>query len=109
MINKEYNIDRSGDVEESNLPAFTLLKGNAKIDQTLVDPDLLFIFGHRVMQIVEKMGWALQNTPVSVIVKERLDFSCTSLDPKDDLVNKAPRTSVDHCLMSKCFTFEANH
>jgi 5-oxoprolinase (ATP-hydrolysing) len=46
-----------------------------------VDPATLSIFGHRFMSIAEQMGRALQNTSVSLNIKERLDFSCAIFGP----------------------------
>lgn len=46
-----------------------------------VDPATLSTFGHRFMSIAEQMGRALQNTSVSLNIKERLDFSCAIFGP----------------------------
>lgn len=51
------------------------------ISDKVVDPATLSIFGHRFMSIAEQMGRALQNTSVSLNIKERLDFSCAIFGP----------------------------
>lgn len=54
-----------------------------------VDPATLSVFGHRFMSIAEQMGRALQNTSVSLNIKERLDFSCAIFGPDGE----SPRSS----------------
>lgn len=51
------------------------------ISDKIVDPAALSVFGHRFMSIAEQMGRALQNTSVSLNIKERLDFSCAIFGP----------------------------
>ncbi|HEX2794422.1 MAG TPA: hydantoinase/oxoprolinase family protein, partial [Croceicoccus sp.] len=47
---------------------------------TALDPVRLELFNNRFMAIAEQMGQALQNTALSVNIKERLDFSCALFD-----------------------------
>jgi len=51
------------------------------LSKEVVDPATLSVFGHRFMSIAEQMGRALQNTSVSLNIKERLDFSCAIFGP----------------------------
>jgi 5-oxoprolinase (ATP-hydrolysing) len=53
----------------------------AEVSDQKVDPATLSTFGHRFMSIAEQMGRALQNTSVSLNIKERLDFSCAIFGP----------------------------
>lgn len=53
----------------------------AEVSDHKVDPATLSTFGHRFMSIAEQMGRALQNTSVSLNIKERLDFSCAIFGP----------------------------
>jgi 5-oxoprolinase (ATP-hydrolysing) len=59
-----------------------------------VDPVQLEIFHHRFRSIAEEMGLTLQNTSVSVNIKERLDFSCALFDQRGQLVANAPHIPV---------------
>ena len=58
------------------------------------DPVTLELFGHRFMAIAEQMGTRLQQTSVSVNIKERLDFSCALFDGRGRLVANAPHIPV---------------
>ncbi len=61
---------------------------------TAVDPVQLEIFNNAFMAIAEEMGVALQNTAISVNIKERLDFSCALFDPEGALIANAPHIPV---------------
>ncbi|WDI40977.1 hydantoinase B/oxoprolinase family protein [Bremerella sp. P1] len=58
------------------------------------DPVLLEILNKQFAAIAEQMGVALQNTSVSVNVKERLDFSCALFTSSGDLIANAPHIPV---------------
>ncbi len=68
---------------------------------TAVDPVQLEIFNNLFMNIAEQMGVVLQNTAVSVNIKERLDFSCAVFDPGGELVANAPHMPVHLGSMSE--------
>ncbi|WP_428244100.1 hydantoinase B/oxoprolinase family protein [Gynuella sp.] len=61
---------------------------------TEADPIMLEIFNNLYMHIAEQMGLVLQNTAVSVNIKERLDFSCAIFDQDGELVANAPHMPV---------------
>ena len=61
---------------------------------TTVDPIMLEIFNNLFMSIAEQMGMVLENTAVSVNIKERLDFSCAIFDAEGALVANAPHMPV---------------
>ncbi|MGH8557157.1 MAG: hydantoinase B/oxoprolinase family protein, partial [Methylococcales bacterium] len=61
---------------------------------TRVDPVVLEIFNKRFMAIAEQMGYTLQNTALSVNIKERLDFSCALFDAAGQLIANAPHIPV---------------
>jgi len=63
-------------------------------DVTQADPVSLELFSHRFMAIAEQMGTRLQQTSVSVNIKERLDFSCALFDGQGRLVANAPHIPV---------------
>jgi 5-oxoprolinase (ATP-hydrolysing) len=44
--------------------------------------------------MAEQMGATLENTSMSVNIKERLDFSCAIFDANGDLVANAPHVPV---------------
>ena len=58
------------------------------------DPVMLEIFNNLFMSIAEQMGYTLQNTALSVNVKERLDFSCAVFDSNGALIANAPHMPV---------------
>ena len=58
------------------------------------DPVRLEIFNRLFMHIAEQMGVVLQNTAISVNIRERLDFSCALFDAQGRLVSNAPHMPV---------------
>jgi 5-oxoprolinase (ATP-hydrolysing) len=58
------------------------------------DPVLLELFNNLFMNIAEQTGAVLQNTAMSVNIKERLDFSCAIFDHQGGLVANAPHVPV---------------
>ena len=65
------------------------------------DPVRLEIFNNLYQFIAEQMGIVLQNTAVSVNIKERLDFSCAIFDSEGCLVANAPHIPVHLGSMSE--------
>ena len=58
------------------------------------DPVLLELFNNLFMNVAEQTGLVLQNTSMSVNIKERLDFSCAIFDAAGNLVANAPHVPV---------------
>ncbi|WP_236038589.1 hydantoinase B/oxoprolinase family protein [Belnapia arida] len=58
------------------------------------DPVMLELFNNLFMSIAEQTGAVLQNTSLSVNIKERLDFSCAIFDSEGGLVANAPHVPV---------------
>ncbi|WP_372623433.1 hydantoinase B/oxoprolinase family protein [Falsiroseomonas sp.] len=58
------------------------------------DPVMLELFNNLFMNIAEQTGAVLQNTSLSVNIKERLDFSCAVFDATGRLVANAPHVPV---------------
>ncbi len=58
------------------------------------DPVLLELFNNLFMNVAEQTGAVLQNTSLSVNIKERLDFSCAIFDGEGNLVANAPHVPV---------------
>lgn len=58
------------------------------------DPIRLSLFASRFAEIAEQMGVMLENTAISVNIKERLDFSCALFAEDGDLVVNAPHIPV---------------
>ena len=83
-------VSRNNDVI---LERVTALDHKASIG-TDADPIMLEIFNNLYMHIAEQMGLILQNTAVSVNIKERLDFSCAIFDQHGELVANAPHMPV---------------
>ena len=65
------------------------------------DPVMLEVFNNRFMSIVEQMGLTLENTAVSVNIKERRDFSCALFDADGMLVANAPHIPIHLGSMSE--------
>ena len=63
-------------------------------DDERPDPVRLEVFNRLFMHIAEQMGIVLQNTAVSVNIRERLDFSCALFDAEGRLVSNAPHMPV---------------
>ncbi|MDO9501947.1 hydantoinase B/oxoprolinase family protein [Falsiroseomonas sp.] len=63
-------------------------------DASRVDPVMLELFNNLFMSIAEQTGAVLQNTSLSVNIKERLDFSCAVFDETGRLVANAPHVPV---------------
>jgi len=68
---------------------------------TDVNPVQLEIFNNLFMNIAEQMGVVLENTAVSVNIKERLDFSCAVFDPSGELIANAPHLPIHLGSMSE--------
>jgi len=68
---------------------------------TNVNPVQLEIFNNLFMNIAEQMGVVLENTAVSVNIKERLDFSCAIFDPAGELIANAPHLPIHLGSMSE--------
>ena len=73
------------------------------------DPVRLEIFNNLYQFIAEQMGIVLQNTAVSVNIKERLDFSCAIFDGNGFLVANAPHIPVHLGSMSESVQSLINH
>src|SRR5262249_49167332 len=58
------------------------------------DPVLLELFNNLFMNVAEQMGAVLENTSLSVNIKERLDFSCAVFDAEGWLVANAPHIPI---------------
>ncbi|HEV7265358.1 MAG TPA: hydantoinase B/oxoprolinase family protein [Falsiroseomonas sp.] len=63
-------------------------------DLSRPDPVMLELFNNLFMNIAEQTGAVLQNTSLSVNIKERLDFSCAVFDATGRLVANAPHVPV---------------
>ncbi len=68
---------------------------------TSVDPVMLEIFNNLFMSIAEQMGVVLENTAVSVNIKERQDFSCALFNRHGELIANAPHMPVHLGSMSE--------
>ncbi|WP_198377739.1 hydantoinase B/oxoprolinase family protein [Neoroseomonas rubea] len=63
-------------------------------DASRPDPVMLELFNNLFMNVAEQAGAVLQNTSLSVNIKERLDFSCAIFDATGALVANAPHVPV---------------
>jgi len=70
-----------------------VVSGNELVDAR-PDPVRLEVFNNLFMHIAEQMGVVLQNTAISVNIRERLDFSCALFDQGGRLVSNAPHMPV---------------
>ena len=93
---------RSNLTAENNLMLERYLERKAsKAIGTDVDPVMLEIFNNLFMYVAEQMGTVLENTAVSINIKERLDFSCAIFDITGSLVANAPHVPVHLGSMSE--------
>jgi 5-oxoprolinase (ATP-hydrolysing) len=72
----------------------TVASGLPAVDRSKPDPVRLEVFNRLFMHIAEQMGTVLQNTALSVNIRERLDFSCALFDSRGRLVSNAPHMPV---------------
>ena len=63
-------------------------------DEGRADPVLLELFNNLFMSIAGRAGAVLQNTSMSVNIRERLDFSCAIFDGEGRLIANAPHVPV---------------
>ncbi|MBV8574392.1 MAG: hydantoinase B/oxoprolinase family protein, partial [Acetobacteraceae bacterium] len=70
------------------------LPSRVAADSGRPDPVLLELFNNLFMNVAEQTGAVLQNTSMSVNIKERLDFSCAIFDAEGWLVANAPHVPV---------------
>ena len=70
------------------------IAGRMGADDARPDPVLLELFNNLFMNVAEQTGAVLQNTSMSVNIKERLDFSCALFDGLGNLVANAPHVPV---------------
>ncbi len=70
------------------------LLNRVSADSDRPDPVLLELFNNLFMNVAEQTGAVLQNTSMSVNIKERLDFSCAVFDADGNLVANAPHVPV---------------
>jgi len=70
------------------------LPSRVMADSGRPDPVLLELFNNLFMNVAEQTGAVLQNTSLSVNIKERLDFSCAIFDSEGNLVANAPHVPV---------------
>jgi 5-oxoprolinase (ATP-hydrolysing) len=75
-------------------PSVPQLESQRPMPTAEPDPVRLEIFSNLFKAIAEQMGVTLQNTSVSVNIKERLDFSCALFDGAAHLVANAPHIPV---------------
>lgn len=66
----------------------------ASMDQTSFDPVLRDCYAQRLSAIATQMGYVLQQTAVSVNIKQRRDFSCAVFDGRGNLLANAPHVPV---------------
>ena len=75
-------------------------KDVSKNEQHLVDPVLREVLAQRVAAIAEQMGTVLEQTAISVNIKERRDFSCAVFNCRGELIANAPHVPVHLGAMS---------
>lgn len=80
--------------------------GSSNANGAAPDPILLSVFANRFMSIAEAMGRTLEQTSVSVNIRERLDFSCALFSPDGQLVANAPHLPVHLGSMSFAVTYQ---
>ncbi|MGH7130317.1 MAG: hydantoinase B/oxoprolinase family protein, partial [Planctomycetaceae bacterium] len=87
-------LEHSGDAFEKISGSGRATAGAAATASGKPDPVRLEVFNRLFMHIAEQMGTVLQNTALSVNIRERLDFSCALFDAEGRLVSNAPHMPV---------------
>jgi 5-oxoprolinase (ATP-hydrolysing) len=82
------------DLDHMTLRRTTPREFRAALGTERADPVLLELFNNLFMNVAEQTGAVLQNTSMSVNIKERLDFSCAIFDADGFLVANAPHVPV---------------
>ena len=75
-----------------------ILPGDAVIE---IDPVLREVLAQRIAAIADQMGIVLEQTAISVNVKQRRDFSCAVFDANGELIANAPHVPVHLGAMSR--------
>jgi 5-oxoprolinase (ATP-hydrolysing) len=73
------------------------------------DPVRLEVFNRLFMHVAEQMGTVLQQTALSVNIRERLDFSCALFDSSGRLISNAPHMPVHLGSMGESVRSVINH
>ena len=73
----------------------------SKQELGMVDPVLREVIAQRIAAIAEQMGIVLEQTALSVNVKDRRDFSCAVFASNGDLIANAPHVPVHLGAMSQ--------
>ena len=81
-------------LDHMTLRRVEVLPSRVASDSGRPDPVLLELFNNLFMNVAEQTGAVLQNTSMSVNIKERLDFSCAIFDAEGGLVANAPHVPV---------------
>jgi 5-oxoprolinase (ATP-hydrolysing) len=66
-----------------------------------IDPVLREVLAQRIAAIADQMGIVLEQTAISVNVKQRRDFSCAVFDARGELIANAPHVPVHLGAMSE--------
>ncbi|EIJ36626.1 hydantoinase B/oxoprolinase family protein [Thiothrix nivea] len=99
--NWQVQLTDQGNLVMEQFPSSSSLPAPLAGETTAPDPIRLEIFNNLFMSIAEQMGFVLEQTAVSVNIKERLDFSCAIFDPDGNLVANAPHMPVHLGSMSE--------
>jgi 5-oxoprolinase (ATP-hydrolysing) len=94
-----------GEVVEDGVLLMSRLKGDSdgvrngetesrEADLGVIDPILRDVLAQRVGAIAEQMGIVLEQTALSVNVKQRRDFSCAVFNARGELIANAPHVPV---------------
>jgi 5-oxoprolinase (ATP-hydrolysing) len=94
--------DQSLDIErpEQNI-APEMHVEQSSLEQSSVDPILREVVAQRIAAIADQMGIVLEQTAISVNIKQRRDFSCAIFDANGELIANAPHVPVHLGAMSE--------
>jgi 5-oxoprolinase (ATP-hydrolysing) len=74
---------------------------DSNVGEASVDPILREVVAQRIAAIADQMGIVLEQTAISVNVKQRRDFSCAVFDARGELIANAPHVPVHLGAMSE--------
>lgn len=99
--------DRTLSIVRTQQPTHVDLRETTKVE--VMDPVLREVLAQRIAAIADQMGIVLEQTAMSVNVKDRRDFSCAVFAGNGDLIANAPHVPVHLGAMSETIRCMMTH
>ena len=92
--------DRTLSLQLSRVASESMFDRKSSLIEEAIDPILREVLAQRIAAIADQMGIVLEQTAISVNVKDRRDFSCAVFAANGDLIANAPHVPVHLGAMS---------